>query len=142
MVTIPKKLCYSQGVNYRELLNSELVRRKKRNPLYSLRSFARDLGISPAALSQSLSYKRELSKTNLSKVVDRLAVAPKDAKNFLETRKKKSNPLGDDQFRLLLDDQFKLISDWYYIAILTLAETRSASSDPIKLAKHFGILPR
>jgi AraC-like DNA-binding protein len=40
--------------DYRALLASEMMHRKSRNSAYSLRAYARDLGISPSRLSEVL----------------------------------------------------------------------------------------
>ena len=60
--------------DYRKALAKELKERQLRNPGYSLRSFARDLGLSPAALSQVMSGKRHFSKGNAEKVISALSL--------------------------------------------------------------------
>lgn len=45
----------------REFLNHQFLLRQKRNPLYSQRAFARDLGLSPSHLSEVLNGKQKLS---------------------------------------------------------------------------------
>ena len=52
---------------YRKALRESFEEKKYRNSKYSLRSFARDLSVSPAALSQVLSGKRDFSSENLKK---------------------------------------------------------------------------
>ena len=51
------------GRDYREILKNELIERKRNNPSYSLRSFARSLKISPTTLSCVLKGKRGLEAT-------------------------------------------------------------------------------
>jgi uncharacterized protein (TIGR02147 family) len=125
--------------NYRTRLVGELVLRQRRNPTYSLRSFARDLGISPAALSQSMSAKRNLSKANILKVAERLAFSPSETAAALTEIRGASPSLVDSHFVTLHDDTFQLMSNWYYFAILSLAETGEAKADPAWLAKRFAI---
>jgi transcriptional regulator with XRE-family HTH domain len=48
-------------VHFRTALKSEFRRRTERNPRYSLRAFARDLGSDHATLSQILRGRRSLS---------------------------------------------------------------------------------
>ena len=57
-----KKIRMPQGL--RPFLKMELDSRIKKNPSYSLRSFAKSLNISHAALSQILNGKRNLTKKN------------------------------------------------------------------------------
>src|SRR4051794_11284099 len=49
-------------MEYRHLLQAELLDRIKRNPAYSIRAMSRDVGLSPAFYSQVLRGKRELSE--------------------------------------------------------------------------------
>ena len=46
---------------YHDLINEEFEKRKQINSAYSLRAFARDLGISAPRLSQILNKKQGLS---------------------------------------------------------------------------------
>jgi transcriptional regulator with XRE-family HTH domain len=58
-------------VHFHELLASELTRRRAGNPRYSLRAFARHLGIDHSALSQILRGRRRLT----TRVLRRLGAA-------------------------------------------------------------------
>ena len=63
----------TERVNYRQILGEELERRCKRNPSYSLRSFARDLNLSVGSISKVLSGKQGLSASKakqISKLLD------------------------------------------------------------------------
>ena len=126
-------------VNYRQRLIGELISRQKKNPSYSLRSFARDLQISPTALSQVLNKKRKLSKASLLKVADRLSFTPSETFRALAEGKSDSSTFGDDQFRLLSDDVFRFMSEWYYFALLSLASTGKAKSNIQWISRRFGI---
>src|ERR1700733_11819237 len=102
---------------YRKRLVAELISRQRRNPAYSLRSFARDLGISPAALSQVLNSKRNFSRTNLTKVIEKLGLSPSEKNRAFQELSSGAADLADDQFMTLHDDVFRFMSDWYYFAI-------------------------
>ncbi len=127
--------------SYRSKLISELLNRQKKNAAYSLRSFARDLKISPATLSQTLNAKRNLSKLNLLKVADRLAFSPTETQTALLEISNSHPENRDLQFNTLSDDTFKMMSDWYYFAILSLAKAGRAKSDSAWLSERFGITP-
>jgi uncharacterized protein (TIGR02147 family) len=90
-------------------------------------------------LSQVLNAKRNLSKTNLIKVADKLAFTPSETDLALKELSGASGPLADDQFRELSDDTFKFMSEWYYFAILSLAERNAAKANPKWLSERFGI---
>ncbi|MGE0617107.1 MAG: hypothetical protein AB7P04_15865 [Bacteriovoracia bacterium] len=63
-------------MDYRELLKAALAQRIQKNPAYSLRAFARDLGISPGHLCEVLSGKHRLSRRMESLVVNKLIGQP------------------------------------------------------------------
>ena len=58
--------------DYTLLLKDELQKRKEKNRSYSLRAFARDLGIGATSLSDLFNGKRKLSPKNVTKVMDKL----------------------------------------------------------------------
>lgn len=125
--------------SYRNRLMDELVLRQNRNPAYSLRSFARDLDISPATLCQTLSMKRSLSKASLLKVAEQLAFSPMETHSALREISAKTEEATDESFTTLSEDTFKMMSDWYYFAILSLAQAGRAKADAEWLANHFEI---
>ncbi len=97
----------------------ELTARKNRNSSYSLRAFARDLGVSPAALSQYLGRKRELSPKNRRSIADRMKLSPLEQKAFTL---KTGDPLErTDTHEAVSEDRFRLIGSWLSLAILNLA---------------------
>jgi transcriptional regulator with XRE-family HTH domain len=58
------------------VLNSEFRRRSERNPRYSLRAFARDLGSDHSTLSQILRGRRSLSPRMVRQFGSRLRLTP------------------------------------------------------------------
>ena len=58
-------------MTFHDLLQGELARRRANNPRYSLRAFARQLGIDHSALSQILRRRRRLT----TRVLRRLGLA-------------------------------------------------------------------
>lgn len=121
----------------RTLLLNELDARRKRSSLYSLRAFARDLGVGVGSLSEVLSGKRDLSKTNLLKVLQNLNFTKEQVEYLLKKDNKVATPIEEHQ--LLLEDQFKLIADWYYLAILNLAKIKNNKASPVWIAERLGI---
>lgn len=115
---------------YRYILNGELGRRKAKNAQYSLRAFARDLGVDPADLSKALAGKKPISLKVGLKAVEKLQLTPNEQGLFLES-------IGDEQKRARLKnfgaaegdpppasvidiDTFTVISEMYYAALLEL----------------------
>jgi plasmid maintenance system antidote protein VapI len=125
---------------FQSLVSAELLKRKERNPSYSLRSFARQLRMSPAHLSNLLSGKRKLTLKQASKISDQLGLSPFEREQLLfgsDTNLSLSR--NSIQARILENDQFALISDWYHFALLSLGETNENFADPKKISKKLGI---
>jgi hypothetical protein len=126
----------------RQLLADELSDRKSKNSFYSLRAFARDLKIGSTSLSDVLGGKRNLSKTNIEKVSEKLMLSPEHRKFLIgELYKGEPSSISTEQERrdLLEEDSFKLISNWYYLAILNLANIKGNSSSPVWIGERLGI---
>lgn len=124
----------------KNLLLQELARRQTRNSAYSLRAFARDLGIGVTSLSDVLADKRNLSKTNLAKVMERLAVSPVEKDRLWENYKQNASRAQDlDEKTLLEEDIFRLISDWYYLAVLNLTKVHDFQGHAEWIANRLGI---
>lgn len=124
------------------LLLQEFAERQTRNSAYSLRAFARDLGVGSTTVSDVLAGKRVLSKKNQHKVLDKLFVSPllkeKIMKETFRMKVSKTRDRADE--RLTLDeDTFHLIADWHYIAILNLAKLKNNQSSPTWIARRLGL---
>jgi transcriptional regulator with XRE-family HTH domain len=63
-------------MNFRQTLAKELGDRRRRNPGYSLRAFARDLGTDHSTLSQILRGRRGLSSRMISRFGGQLRLHP------------------------------------------------------------------
>jgi len=122
-----------------ELLRGELAKRKARNSQYSVRAFARDLGISNTALSDVLSLRRELSRKNILIAAEYLGWSPQQKKRVMdELRGVEASDTLDEKLELE-EDTFRLISDWFYFGILNLAKLEKNQADPKWIAKRLGI---
>lgn len=125
-----------------KLLTEEYLQRKNRNPMYSLRAFARDLGVSKTSLSDLFTRKRKLSRSNVMKVIEKLSMPPtKRELLFSELKRKPLKSSNEDEISkvMLEEDVFRLISDWYYIAILNLIKTKYNKANPALVAAKLGI---
>jgi uncharacterized protein (TIGR02147 family) len=126
-----------ENVTYKTILEEELSFRIKENSSYSLRAFARDIGISPSQLSDVLKSKTGLSSKKALSIANNLSFSSKECEMFkalvevehgrsskiIEEAKKIIEAIKyDSDFKGLSFDGFKLISDWEYFAILSTME--------------------
>lgn len=128
-----------ETLEIKTLLQEELRRRKTRNPAYSLRAFAKSLGMSPAQLSQLVSGKRPLTLKTFEKVARELELSPFEKRSALESLAQAHSPELHPRHAQLKEDEFRLISDWYHFAILSLTKIKGAKKDPVWIAKRLGI---
>jgi uncharacterized protein (TIGR02147 family) len=123
-------------------LQSEFSARKRRNPEFSIRAFARWLGISPAQLSQILSGKRPLTTKMAAKISDKLGFSPREKVNFISSSSNeisKAIASGTPAFSELDEERFRVICDWYHLAILSLTLLPEATDDPRWISRQLGI---
>lgn len=124
----------------KNLLMEELTRRQTRNSSYSLRAFARHLGIGATTLSDVLAAKRNLSKTNLQKVMEKLVVSPAEQEQLWSFYKESVNRAVEVEQRTILDeDTFRLIADWQYLAVLNLAKLQDCRANADWIAQRLGL---
>lgn len=142
-------------ITYHDLLNEEFEKRKNLNSAYSLRAFARDLGISAPRLSQVLSKKQGLSLEAAESIVAKLrlneqeknwfynSVGALHARGFKERKdfKEKVQQYKDEAkvFSELQLEYFKVISDWYHFAILELTYLKDFKNDVKWMAEMLSI---
>ncbi len=132
----------------RRVLQRHFADRMQKNPSYSLRAYARHLGLSPTVLSLVLSGKRALSRKALEKIAAKLELNPSEdelLQSELRARRKGSGALldvaGAAEFRQLTLDQFAVISDWWHFAILSLIDIPGESLDPDQVGRRLNIHP-
>ncbi|WII71294.1 TIGR02147 family protein [Bdellovibrio sp. 22V] len=139
-------------LNYRSFLVNELEIRKKRNPSYSLRAFARDLAVPVSRLSEVINGKVGLSEERAVKIAERLGFSDSDKELFINlvlSEHARSTVIRNlsiqrvqqrnEAFTRIGEDEFKLVSDWHNIAILELLQTPSIEFTPDFIAKRLGI---
>lgn len=125
-----------------EFLISEFKTRKARNPNFSMRAFAKWLGISPAQLSQMLAGKRPITFKLMNAMSERLGISPIEKKALFDSLLKDKDFVEgaiEKKVLRLQEDQFRLISDWYHLAILSLTKMPEAKPDPRWISRRLGI---
>ncbi len=141
--------------SYRLILREILVEKQKKNPKFSLRSFAKLLGIQASFLSLILSGKRDVSEEMLGQIVEKLNLDattgrelgillrlekiknPTQRAQALEDLKQLRPDLSD--VRDLSGDQFKVISEWYHLPIQILIDLPDFTWTDEAAAKAIGI---
>ena len=123
------------------LLEKELKRRCEANARYSLRSFAKGLGVSHTALSLILSGVRAPSRKMVLIISEKLGLSPKEQRDLLVSRAIGNAPQTElSKFDQLSLDHFELLSDWYHYAILSLLELPKSKFEAKWIAKRLNIL--
>jgi uncharacterized protein (TIGR02147 family) len=139
---------------YKLYLEQELARRCEKNANYSLRAFAKALGVDAGNLSRFMSGKAFLSGKAVEKLVDGLALTPEEktlfAESFIDEQKRRKLDGGRSYVNRVTPrpsspnleiELFRIISDWYHCAILELTFTKNFKSDARWIAKQLGITP-
>lgn len=119
-------------MNSNPLLNIYL-KRKEKNSNYSLRAFARNLGVSQSYISLLISGQRRLNASLTEKFSTLLKNEDENKilKDFAQ-----QNGLAAQNVDLEI---FKLIRNWYHFAILDLSTTKGFQSNFTWIAKRLGI---
>lgn len=127
-----------EQVELQKLLLTIYSEKQKKNRAFSLRAFARQVGISPTSLSQFLSGKRRLSIKLATNIVKNLTLSPSRADAVLKTISNGKNQYKSTYTQIDMD-QYHSIADWYHFAILSLLRTSDFQNDPEWIAKRLNI---
>jgi uncharacterized protein (TIGR02147 family) len=125
-----------ESSSFSDILRDELLRRKRNNSSYSLRSFARSLGLSSSFLSKLMNGKRSVSETTLLKLATRIGLSEEQLEVLSSQMVQKTN---SPEFEAICADQFKLIADWHHYAILECASLFDFESSPTWIANRLSI---
>lgn len=141
--------------NYRTYLKSELAEKISRNPNYSLRSMARNLGIASSTLSEVINGRANLSVNNARKIAGALNLEKNQTNYFCDLVQLNSET--DPETRELLVERieklypkakastdltlevFKQMSEWYHMAILEMPYLKNFTLNPTNVAQALGI---
>jgi transcriptional regulator with XRE-family HTH domain len=124
-----------------DLLQERLALARRRNPRYSLRSFARQLELDHSTLSQVLRGKRPLTAKAVRRIGARLGLSG-DLTDYDIRCARGSTPAGvpasgpEAQISL---DTFHVISDWHHCAILELTRLKTFRPESRWIAAALGL---
>jgi uncharacterized protein (TIGR02147 family) len=139
---------------YRDMLERQFTARCRRNPRYSRRAFARDLGLSPSQLTEVLHGESGLSPRKAADIAQKLGFTSGDTELFCALveaehardagRRATARSLlarlrSRRSFHDLTLDNFVLIAEWYHLAILELMKVRRFRSEAAWVARVLGI---
>ncbi len=144
-----------QFKDYHEILTTEFERRKFANSSYSLRAFARDLGLSAPRLSQLMAKKSGLSPESAKELAEKLKLSPdmtnwfcdsagatfaRNAKEKAEFSKRVAQYKREaKKFGEIHLEYFKVIADWFHFAILELTYLEDFENSTAWMATKLGI---
>lgn len=144
-----------QITTYHDLLNEELERRRHINGSYSLRAFARDLGIPVSRLSMIMNKKEGLSVKKAQGIAEALRLDEQkkqwfcDSVGSMHARSNKEREAFKKKiqgykskaktYSNLQLEYFKVISDWWHFAILELTYLADFKNDPDWIASMLDI---
>src|SRR4051812_9647516 len=112
---------------FKTFLQTELARRAKEHPGYSLRAFARSLQTDPSALSKILAGRLKVGPRTIRRLWHALALSSDEIDSFVALRSvsEAEKPSGASwNYRAINAETFKVVSDWYHYAILELTHVR------------------
>ena len=134
-------------MDHRSFIENQFKFRKQQNPAYSLRAFARDLGLDPSTLSKVLKGERNIPLSSMESVATRLNLGAKNTEKFLSSVLQ-SKGFGGTSFiesysksvkTLKNDTHFKIISEWEHLAFLNLIKVKDFKSDLNWIKDRLGI---
>jgi len=123
-------------MNYQSLLQAEFRKRKIVNPRYSVRGFARFLGIDASSLSQILRGKRRPGAAFLRTSGKRLGLNEAEVLHFLERARAKADPVDLDDVR------YRIMASWHHVALFELFALPGFRPEPREIARLLKISAR
>jgi hypothetical protein len=127
-------------IDYICILDNKLSERKKINPSYSMRAFAKSIDLPPSSLSRILLRKRTLPLDRAMRICDTLELNNSERKIFINSLIGSSSVISLKSEKLQLDDKIhtKVIEDWRYSFLLTLFQLSTFKSDIEWMAMKMG----
>jgi len=147
-----------QATFYKNYLLGIFHQRRKKNPAYSLRAYARDLNIGHTSLSGLLNGTRFLSFKRSFQIAENLHLSKELQYLFIHSILQEKIQLGHQKIEKdfypylpttpgdktattfkIQSNQYQLFSEWYYFAILELTEIDHFKTNTEWIAKKLNI---
>lgn len=135
--------------NHIDILKNALQSKQEVNPRYSLRSFAKKLGIHPGTISSILSGKRAMNEDQANVIVKTLSLKEKQKKAFLRSVRRVFIKLNIQQTpeekyptntKIIAENAYyHVIAEWEHYAILSLLNLKCFDSSVSWISLRLGI---
>ena len=129
--------------NITKLLRLRLADMKSKNPSYSIRAYAKKLGMGGSTLTMVLNGQRQVSRKVAQQICDRLMLDPMERAALLEKMEKKESkkpsPASVIHYLKISADQYTAMSEWQSMALLNLVRLKEFKNDPHWIAKRLNI---
>lgn len=127
---------------FTEFLKNEFDERKRRNQAYSIRAFAKYLGVNSSVISKIFSAKSRPSVKYIEEFGLKLGMPLKDIQRIVKTEQIGLILKEDEKFKSYKQitlDSYELVSQWYHIAILYLRDKNNILYEVDILSKKLGV---
>lgn len=110
-------------------------KRKEKNPNYSMRAFARDLGLVSSQVSSLFMHKSSVTPKTARKISEKLDLPQSEKLKFLtaaqqDATSKRQAKIVDNDFMQISEITTQVISDWRHLAIFALVRADNFNPDP------------
>ena len=128
----------NKDIDFLDHLKATFIQRCRNNKQYSLRAYARSLGIEPSPLSAILNNKRQISEKMKIRLGLALGIPASDLQHY-KTRKERIKFIESAEYSTVEDAQFEILADWWHFAILELFDLQDFNSDKKWISKKLGL---
>lgn len=118
------------------ILRKEYFNKLDHNPAYSIRAFARDIGVGKTTLHEILNNDKKLNQLTCERVLEYLEY-PEDLKDLVLNYNLR--PESDENYKELTDEEFKTIATCEHYGVLSLARTGLCEFNKNSLAERLDI---
>lgn len=123
-----------------EQMKRTFAERCRKNPSYSLRAFARSLGMDSSTLSAILKGKRPLTLKNARKIVEGLNITnPVEAQALIVSTLAAEESAAVPSYTELAMESAEAISSWQHFAILALLEINGFKGQERAISERLNI---
>lgn len=123
------------------MLSQELARRIQANPGYSLRAFARDLGVSHSYLSLVINGKRKLSPQKIALFSAKLGSPEASLSSLRGKRTLKKRTVRKQVLVNEYSNLFQAFANWYIPSLAVLVTTSNFKNSSQWISRKLGINP-
>ncbi len=128
-----------QEKEFIQRIKENLEEKIRKNPQYSLRSYAKQLGVSPATLSRILNGKRQLSAESLGKMGFAMGFKPEEVWQYQRQALGHKENATQSEFKELSQDMFVIVSEWYHLTLLEVMKLKDFKPDSRWIAQRLHI---